>query len=94
MIRRKLKPHISDKEAQTRLDEEIVQHLFVERVPEFEGNTRAVRAEVDLSLGESEWEKIATLEQLLRVHRFKNYELWLNVPDAQVLREMADRLSL
>ena len=84
----KLKPWFGEDRAQTRLDGFMVQYIFIEPVPEFEGKTRAVHNEVDLHLGEFEWEKIATLEQILKLEKFKNYQLKVNVPDAKALREM------
>jgi len=88
IIKNKLKPSIDEAGAQVRIDGERVQYLFVERIPEFGDKTRAMNAGVDLRLGDSEWEKIATLTQILKLQKFKNYELKVNVSDTQALKEM------
>lgn len=94
-VAHKLKPWFSEEKAQARLDGFMVQYIFIEPVPEFEGKTRAMHNGVDLHLGEFEWEKIATLEQILKLEKFKNYQLKVNVPDAKALREMTtDEASL
>ena len=89
LIGKKLRPSEDEAGAQVRVDGERVQHLFVKRVPEFEGKTRAANAGVDLRLGDSEWERIAALTQLLKVEKFKNYELKVNVTDTEVLNRIS-----